>query len=58
MLTSRRHLPDGDGGTNRNGVALNGLTEAAWRDPISGAPWHKHVPARIEPLEAGAEGTT
>ena len=50
-------LPDGDGGTNRNGVALNTLTEAAWRDPISGAPWHKHIPARVEPLREGADQT-
>ncbi len=43
-------LPDGGGGTDRNGVALNTLTETDWRDPISNATWHKHVPARIEPL--------
>jgi len=24
----------------------------AWRDPIAGTPWHKHVPARVEPLPA------
>ncbi|MFX0577102.1 molybdopterin-dependent oxidoreductase [Nocardia nepalensis] len=39
-------LPDG----TRTGVAANELTDAAWRDAIAGTPWHKHVPARIEPL--------
>lgn len=34
--------------TDRIGVALNTLTESGWRDPFSGSPWHKHVPARIE----------
>ena len=43
-------LPADDGGTTRTGVALNTLTSGSWRDPISGAPWHKHVPARIEAL--------
>ncbi|WP_411101021.1 molybdopterin dinucleotide binding domain-containing protein [Streptomyces sp. x-45] len=43
-------LPTEDGGTERTGVALNTLTDRAWRDPIAGTPWHKHVPARIEPL--------
>ncbi|WP_330255589.1 molybdopterin-dependent oxidoreductase [Nocardia sp. NBC_00565] len=39
-------LPDG----TRTGVAANELTDATWRDAIAGTPWHKHVPARIEPL--------
>ncbi|RSM69539.1 molybdopterin oxidoreductase [Actinoplanes sp. ATCC 53533] len=38
------------GTTTRTGVALNDLTDRQWRDPIAGTPWHKHVPARIEPL--------
>ncbi|MDX2565393.1 molybdopterin-dependent oxidoreductase [Streptomyces sp. TX20-6-3] len=41
-------LPTTKGGTERTGVALNTLTDLAWRDPIAGTPWHKHVPARIE----------
>jgi len=45
-------LPTQDGGTERTGVALNTLTDLAWRDPIAGTPWHKYVPARIEPLPA------
>ncbi|MER6563678.1 molybdopterin-dependent oxidoreductase [Streptomyces sp. NPDC001027] len=43
-------LPTADGTTERIGVALNTLTDLTWRDPIAGTPWHKHVPARIEPL--------
>ncbi|MGW1729027.1 molybdopterin-dependent oxidoreductase [Streptomyces sp. NPDC002306] len=43
-------LPTADGETERTGVALNTLTDLRRRDPIAGTPWHKHVPARIEPL--------
>ncbi|MEU9806299.1 molybdopterin oxidoreductase family protein [Mycobacterium sp. NPDC050853] len=39
--TGVRHVP---------GVAPNALTSSAWRDEYAGTPWHKHVPARIEPL--------
>jgi anaerobic selenocysteine-containing dehydrogenase len=46
------NLPNEDGGTERTGVALNTLTDLTWRDPIAGTPWHKHIPARIEPLPA------
>ncbi|MGR4851898.1 molybdopterin dinucleotide binding domain-containing protein [Streptomyces sp. LARHCF252] len=45
-------LPTKDGGTERTGVALNSLTDLDWRDPIAGTPWHKHVPARIQPAPA------
>jgi formate dehydrogenase len=31
------------------GVAPNALTSSHWRDALAGTPWHKHVPARIEP---------
>ncbi|MGY1944372.1 molybdopterin-dependent oxidoreductase [Nocardia asiatica] len=41
-------LPTGNG-TRRTGVAANELTDLTWRDAIAGTPWHKHVPARIEP---------
>lgn len=41
-------LPDGDR-LSRTGVALNTLTDAEWRDEFAATPWHKHVPARIEP---------
>ena len=32
------------------GVAPNELTSLDWKDPIVGTPWHKHVPARLEPV--------
>ena len=35
------------------GVAPNELTDGTRRDPVAGTPWHKHVPARIEKVEAG-----
>jgi hypothetical protein len=31
-------------------VAPNVLTSSDWRDSFAGTPWHKHVPARIEPV--------
>jgi len=37
----------------RVGVALNALTDATWREPTTGNPWHKHVPARVERVEHG-----
>jgi hypothetical protein len=41
--------PGGDGG-ERVGVAPNELTSAGRRDPFAGTPWHKNVPARVEPV--------
>ncbi len=35
-----------------HGVAPNELTASEDRDWLAGTPWHKHVPARIEPLPA------
>ncbi|WP_307808084.1 molybdopterin dinucleotide binding domain-containing protein [Streptomyces oryzae] len=35
-----------------SGVAPNELTSLHLRDPIAGTPWHKHVPARVEPVTA------
>lgn len=32
------------------GVALNELTSATLVDKFWGTPWHKHVPARVEPV--------
>lgn len=40
---------DADGSTVVPGVAPNSLTSSDWRDDFAGTPWHKHVPARIEP---------
>ena len=44
-----------DGMTVRKGVSLNELTDTASRDPFAGTPWHKHVPVRIERLDAAQE---
>lgn len=47
-------LPNGYGlsgpGDDAVGVAPNELTGIDRRDPIAGTPWHKNVPARVEPL--------
>ena len=49
-------LPNGLGldhvspaGRRRTGVAPNELTASEDRDPWAGTPWHKTVPARVEP---------
>jgi anaerobic selenocysteine-containing dehydrogenase len=60
MLAGHAALPNGfgldyrdqDGRTVVPGVAPNALTSTEWRDPYAGTPWHKHVPARIEPVLA------
>jgi anaerobic selenocysteine-containing dehydrogenase len=39
---------DPDGPRERQGVNLNELTDAAYRDPITGCPYHKVVPCRVE----------
>ena len=44
--------PDETGEHQRVGVAPNELTELGWEDEIAGTPWHKHVPARLEPATA------
>lgn len=48
-------LPNGTGLTGdsaeRGGIATNLLTETSAKDPFVGTPHHKHVPARIEPVE-------
>ena len=58
MLAGHASLPNGfgldytgnDGETVVPGVAPNSLTSSNWRDAFAGTPWHKHVPARIEPV--------
>ncbi len=53
MQAGHISLPNGlgvDYGEERVGVAPNELTSLEDRDPIAGTPWHKHVPARVEPL--------
>ncbi len=47
MLAGHLSLPNGYG-LDDSGVAPNALTSLRWRDPRSGTPWHKHVPARLE----------
>lgn len=42
--------PDDDGSLRVHGIAPNELTSVERRDPIASTPWHKHVPAQIEPL--------
>jgi anaerobic selenocysteine-containing dehydrogenase len=57
MQAGHASLPNGfglaqagpDGKTIVTGVAPNSLTSSDWRDQFAGTPWHKHVPARIEP---------
>lgn len=44
--------PDEHGEHRRTGVSPNELTTLEWKDDIAGTPWHKHVPARLEPLSA------
>ena len=59
MLAGHASLPNGYGidftgpdGTTVAGVAPNSLTSSEWRDSFAGTPLHKHVPARLEPVEA------
>ena len=62
MMSGHASLPNGygldfadsDGHEHRRGVAPNSLTSSAWRDAYAGTPWHKHVPARIEPVPLAA----
>ena len=49
-LTYRRS----DGRSERTGVAPNDLTSGDRRDFLAGTPWHKHVPARVEPISASS----
>jgi anaerobic selenocysteine-containing dehydrogenase len=42
--------PSDNGNPVVTGLAPNELTSAADRDPYAGTPWHKHVPARLEPV--------
>jgi formate dehydrogenase len=48
-------LPNGmglDENGERAGIAPNELTDNSLCDPIAGTPWHKSVPARLEPVLA------
>jgi anaerobic selenocysteine-containing dehydrogenase len=58
MLPGHVSIPNGMGleypdesGTRRSvGPSPNELTWSEWRDKYVGTPWHKSVPARIEPV--------
>jgi anaerobic selenocysteine-containing dehydrogenase len=53
MQRGHMSLPNGmglDEGDGRRGVPPNELTDNAARDWIAGTPWHKSVPARLEPV--------
>lgn len=57
MRAGHISLPNGLGvmavpGDSAVGVAPNDLTSSDHRDPIAGTPYHKHVPARLEPVRA------
>ena len=43
-------FPDEKGEHFVHGIAPNELTSLDWKDEIAGTPWHKHVPARLEPV--------
>jgi anaerobic selenocysteine-containing dehydrogenase len=44
--------PSGEDGEVLTGVAPNELTSSEDRDPFVGTPWHKHVRARLERVDA------
>jgi anaerobic selenocysteine-containing dehydrogenase len=44
--------PTDDGERLVNGPRINALTDSLHRDPIAGTPYHKHVPVRLERLNA------
>ena len=55
MQAGHVSLPNGFGldnhdGSQRRGVAPNELTAGGDRDWFAGTPWHKNVPANIEPI--------
>jgi formate dehydrogenase len=59
MQAGHLSLPNGlgtsyptDAGDVVPGLAPNELTSAADRDPFVGTPWHKHVRARVERVDA------
>lgn len=43
--------PDSDGNSVTFGISPNELTDVEDRDPFVGTPWHKHVRAKLEPLQ-------
>jgi len=49
--------PAPDGARRVCGPRVNQLTDARWRDPIAGTPYHKHVPVRLRPADATESDT-
>lgn len=47
--------PDDEGTLTRPGIAPNELTSLEHRDFFAGTPWHKHVPARVEPVRGAPD---
>ena len=47
--------PDASGERVRTGAGVNELTSAAWCDPWTRTPLHKHVPARLAVAPGGSE---
>ncbi|MFI6042583.1 molybdopterin-dependent oxidoreductase [Nocardia sp. NPDC051321] len=45
-------FPTEDGGVITAGIAPNELTSTHFKDDFAGTPWHKYVPARLEPIAA------
>ena len=43
---------EADGDSEVVGVPPNELTSLDWKDDYAGTPWHKHVPAKLEPVVA------
>lgn len=43
--------PDETGALQQTGVSPNELTSASLRDAYAGTPWHKSVPAQLEPID-------
>jgi hypothetical protein len=41
--------PSAGGDVELTGIPTNELTYIGHEDPFAGTPWHKHVPARVEP---------
>jgi len=41
---------EADGDSEVVGVPPNELTSLDWKDEYAGTPWHKHVPAKLEPI--------
>ena len=41
---------EADGDSEVVGVPPNELTSLDWKDEYAGTPWHKHVPAKLEPV--------